>query len=296
MGPASSAADWSHLFDGTAKRGGDLNIPGSGVVPGSYSNHPSRLVHYTSLKSYSPNDLRTSAPPLPDAAAYPAASGTDSRGANVVLTAFNAFQRKMYSAAAPIISRASWGAARRIGRATAMTPTHVTVHHTEGPQTMTEAATRAAVRNIQWYHMHGRAREGKDTWDDIGYHFLIDGAGRVVEGRPANTVGAHARGANENNVGIALMGNFEKVRPTGAQLESLERLASFLAVKYHQDPTRSTFLEPHRHYDQTSCPGKNMMAVLGPVRQKVDGETDTLLAKLKTADPNQFVAVASAGL
>ena len=55
-----------------------------------------------------------------------------------------------------------------------MRPTHVTVHHTEGPQTMTASATAAAVKNIQSYHMANT--DGRHGWDDIGYHFLIDGA------------------------------------------------------------------------------------------------------------------------
>ena len=33
-------------------------------------------------------------------------------------------------------------------------------------------------------------------WADIGYHFVIDGSGRVFEGRHADVLGAHAGGAN----------------------------------------------------------------------------------------------------
>ncbi len=300
-GPASAddAADarGRRLFDGQILRGGGLSLPGGGdaVYAGNY--RPSaRRAAYTGLKPYAPNDLATSAPPppLPAASQYPSADQSAARGAGAVLAAFDAFQHKMFSTFAPIISRAGWRARARLGRAEEMTPTHVTVHHTEGPQTMTEAATMKAVRAIQYYHMRGRAAEGKDTWDDIGYHFLIDGAGRVVEGRPAETVGAHARGANENNIGVAVMGNFDKIRPTGAQVESLTRLVSFLAVKYRQDPARQGFLEGHQHYDPTSCPGRNMMAIMGSLRLKVDGETATLLAKLRGARPDQFIAVAAA--
>lgn len=213
------------------------------------------------------------------------------RGAGAVLAAFDRFQRRMFAAAAPIISRAGWGAAKRKGRAVAMEPTHVTIHHTDGAQTMTEAATMAQVRAIQSYHIHGRAKEGKDVWEDIGYHFLIDGAGRVIEGRPAETIGAHVAGANSNNIGIAMMGNFEKVKPTPAQLESLARLVSFLALKYRQDPSRQGFLEGHRHYNSTDCPGKNMMADLAALRARVDVETAELAARVKDAPKGEFVPV-----
>jgi N-acetylmuramoyl-L-alanine amidase len=174
-----------------------------------------------------------------------------------------------------------------------MHPTHVTVHHTEGPQTMSEAATIAAVRGVQYYHMVGRGLEGKDDWDDIGYHFLIDGSGRVAEGRPAETLGAHAGGANEDNIGISVMGNFNKQKPTAAQVESLTRLVSFLAIKYRQDPARNGFLEPHRHYDNTDCPGKNMMAILAALHEKIDARTTELQARLGGAGKDEFVAVAT---
>jgi hypothetical protein len=156
---------------------------------------------------------------------------------------------------------------------------------------MTEAATAAEVRNIQHYHMAGRAKEGKDVWEDIGYHFLIDGAGRVVEGRPAETLGAHVRGANENNIGIAMMGNFERIKPTADQVASLTRLVSFLALKYRQDPSRKGFLEGHRHYNSTDCPGKNMMAILDGIRARIDAETVELAARVKAAPKGQFVPV-----
>jgi hypothetical protein len=197
----------------------------------------------------------------------------------------------MLDAAAPILSRAGWSAAKRKGAPVAMTPTHVTVHHTDGRQSMTEAETAAEVRGIQQYHMYGRGREGKDVWEDIGYHFLIDGAGRVVEGRPAETLGAHAGGANANNIGIAMLGDYNKVKPTPEQIESLTRLVSFLALKYRQDPTRAGFLEGHQHYNNTDCPGKNMMAILASLRARVDAETIRLAALVKAAPQGQFVPV-----
>ena len=208
-----------------------------------------------------------------------------------MLAAFDTFQHRMFAEAAPILSRSGWHAAKRKGSAVAMHPTHVTVHHTEGPQTMTEAQTAAVVRNIQHYHMAGRAAEGKDTWDDIGYHFLIDGSGRVAEGRPAETLGAHAGGANQDNIGISVMGDFNRQKPTAAQIESLTRLVSFLAIKYGQNPARNGFLEPHRHYDKTDCPGKNMMAILDSLRRSVDARTLEIIARLSDADKNEFVPV-----
>ena len=43
-------------------------------------------------------------------------------------------------------------------------------------------------------------------WSDIGYHYLIDRDGTLVEGRPLERTGAHAKGHNTGSVGISLFG------------------------------------------------------------------------------------------
>jgi hypothetical protein len=113
----------------------------------------------------------------------------------------------------------------------------------------------------------------------------------VAEGRPADTLGAHAGGANQDNIGISMMGDFNRQKPTAAQEESLTRLVSFLAIKYGQNPARQGFLEPHRHYDQTDCPGKNMMAILASLRLRINHRTEELQARLGGAGKDEFVPV-----
>ena len=178
---------------------------------------------------------------------------------------------------APIMSRLGWRAAPRRGSNTPHSPRRVTVHHTQGKQAMTEAETAQAVKNIQHYHMVGRAREGKEAFDDIGYHFLVAGDGRVIEGRRAEYLGAHAGGANNDNIGVAMMGDFNKVRPTNAQIESLTRLVTFLSVKYKKDPNAKGFLEAHQHYTNTDCPGTHLMAMLDSLRRKIDKENEIMV-------------------
>jgi len=287
----SVAARAGRIFDNTGAAG-SLTPSGQTALPVvSASSVRTTPVRYTGSSRY-PVRLNAAAPPSPGAAplpagpaSYPADPAGGARGAGSVLAAFDAFQKRMYAAAAPILSRAGWGAAARRGSAVAMTPTRLTVHHTDGNQTMSEAATAAEVRSIQQFHMQGHG------WDDIGYHFLIDGQGRVVEGRPAETLGAHAQSANANNIGIAMMGNFDKIQPTGAQVESLKRLVAFLAIKYHQNPSTPGFVEPHMHYNNTDCPGKNVLALLGALRAQASGETTALLARLNGQSPGQFTPV-----
>ena len=288
----AAAGSGNRFFDGTALRNAGFTVPdqAGAVYAGSGGSRSPRLAYARSAPR-GPKDIPAAEPPLPGSASYPADAETSGRGAGKILAAFDGFQRELFEAAAPILSRAGWHAAKRKGSPVAMTPTHVTVHHTDGARTMTEAATAAEVRNIQQYHMAGRATEGKDVWEDIGYHFLIDGAGRVIEGRPAETLGAHAGGANENNIGVAMLGDYNKVKPTAEQIESLTRLVSFLALKYKVDPSRKGFLEGHQHYSNTDCPGKNMMAILENLRERIDAETIKLAERVKAAPKGQFVPV-----
>lgn len=273
------------LFDGAAERAGFPSSDASGTVYApAYSGAGATLVRYQG-KSRKISDLGRGLPPV-DAAAVSARLAAGGAGGSV-LSQFEAFVRSCYADSYGAIDRAGWRASRRRGAAVAMRPTHVTVHHTEGPQTMTADATAQAVKNIQSFHMANA--DGRHGWDDIGYHFLIDGAGRVVEGRPAETLGAHAGGANDQNIGISMMGDFNRQKPTDAQVESLTRLVSFLAMKYGQDPSRTGFLEPHKHYDQTDCPGHNMMAILDALRRRVDARTAELVARLHAAKPGEFV-------
>lgn len=295
--PSTGMAELDHLFDNQAIRdrvdqaGEDSAASSSDAVPVAPGPRAPRRLRLRRGPKPS-RDLDLPAPPSVD----PASARPGSRDAGGVLAAFSRFEQDMraaglFAAVYPVLSRAGWRALAPKTARTPMVPTHLTIHHTEGRQTMTAAQTAAEAREIQRYHMHGRAREGKDVWSDIGYHFLIAGDGEVVEGRPTETLGAHARGANAHNIGIAMMGDFQKIRPTPAQLDSLIRLAAFLAVKYRGDTSRESFLEPHRHYDRTDCPGENLVALLGYLRVHVRDRAGRIAA----AAPGRFIPLVVTG-
>jgi len=216
------------------------------------------------------------APPSPDgrlpAVALPKADPTaGARGGGPVLQAFDAFQRKTYETALPVLSRLAWGARAMRGAATPMHPSHVTVHHTDGHPRTNLSDSIEDVRGIQAFH------QGPERgWADIGYHFVIDGSGRVFEGRHADVLGAHAGGANEDNIGIALMGDYNRDQLSDGQKTSLRRLITFLALRYRADPKQKGFIQPHMHYSNTDCPGKNVVAFLDTLRSEVDGDARTL--------------------
>jgi len=139
-------------------------------------------------------------------------------------------------------------------------PSRITVHHSAEPLLSTRlAATRSEVRRLQGIHQDHK------NWADIGYHFLIDRAGRIVEGRSMEIQGAHAGNSslNAGNIGICLLGNFSPQpdrgpdyataqKPTAEQFQSLDTLLSSLRDEY-SIPASAVF--GHGELKQTECPG-----------------------------------------
>lgn len=150
-----------------------------------------------------------------------------------------------------VVTRSQWGARSR-NCGPSHSPNRLTIHHTVSPNddSMTMAAR---LRQIQAYHIDVR------KYCDIGYHFLIGQDGLIYQGRPERTVGAHALGANTNNVGISFVGDFSSREPSRAQLEAAARIMRALSTEYGITLNR-TNVKGHRQVGQTSteCPGQRL--------------------------------------
>jgi N-acetylmuramoyl-L-alanine amidase len=94
----------------------------------------------------------------------------------------------------------------------------IVIHHSAIPN--------AGPAEIQSLHMDGRG------FADVAYHFLIDSAGTIYEGREINIHGAHVEGFNTGSVGFVLLGNFNGEQPSEAQLASLRALVDYLRYTY----------------------------------------------------------------
>lgn len=99
-------------------------------------------------------------------------------------------------------------------------------------------------------------------WNDIGYHFVIgngslSGDGEIEEGRKLPFTGAHAKGGNEDSIGICLVGNFNNYLPTPAQIDSLGFLLVKLKGEYSISRDSVTL---HRLVkgSSTECPGSKL--------------------------------------
>jgi hypothetical protein len=128
----------------------------------------------------------------------------------------------------------------------------LTIHHSAMLLRSTaESEAAQQIRMIQSAHIKG------EHYGDIGYHYLIDPAGRIWQGRELRYQGAHARGDNNRgNIGICVLGNFMRnrdgQRPTEAVIESLETLVGHLSSKYGIGQEQ---IFSHGDLVNTQCPG-----------------------------------------
>lgn len=105
----------------------------------------------------------------------------------------------------------------------------------------------------------------QNGWDGIGYDFLIgngtdsgDGEIEVTFRWRKQVPGAHCGGtpgnwANEDGVGICLVGNFDQTTPTAQQMQSLAKLIRFLKKRYGISQVYGHGSTPGAHI--THCPG-----------------------------------------
>jgi len=161
------------------------------------------------------------------------------------------------------ISRSRWaGAGPNRGNINLMNGVNrITVHHEGMPEAVhftDYATTRARMEMIRQSHR----RRG---WADIGYHYVIDRAGRVWEGRPITYQGAHVRDNNEHNIGVMCMGNFDIQQPSNAQLQALAATVQHLRRYYR---VSEHAIKTHQEINPTACPGRNLQPRVASMRSQ----------------------------
>ncbi|GEM_PF-4795375 len=160
-----------------------------------------------------------------------------------------------------VISRRDWGARdpdRKCGQD--HIPKFITVHHTalpdnDGPD------PAARLRQMQAYHMDSNG------WCDIGYHFVVSKSGKIYQGMSSEKrSGIHVRNHNFENIGIALIGNFEEQTLENPQLGALVKILSWAADTY-KVPFRRPDIKGHREWSgaSTACPGTNTIEMLDEI-------------------------------
>ncbi|GAB4139236.1 MAG: hypothetical protein Tsb009_08040 [Planctomycetaceae bacterium] len=153
----------------------------------------------------------------------------------------------------------------------------IVIHHT--------ATSRGDVESIHQAHLKRKDKNGRH-WQGIGYHFVIGNGNGMGDGEIEPTFrwrlqlhGAHA-GNNEHNqrgIGIALIGNFEKNRPTRAQLRAVKQLVAVLKREYHI-PAKNVL--GHSRIRATACPGK-----LFPLAEVSQSHSDVFIGTHQQVKP-----------
>jgi N-acetylmuramoyl-L-alanine amidase/LGFP repeat len=184
-----------------------------------------------------------------------------------------------------LVTRRQWGADPRLrsrcdSPRRARTVEMVFVHHTAGSNRYSRRESPAIVRSVYAYHTQGQG------WCDIGYNFLVDRFGTVYVGRSGglNTPvrGAHSGDYNARTVGISLMGNFDKRRPSRAMKRGLTRLVAWKLSSYYRRPLsrarvsgrRFHKISGHRDAMSTACPGRHVYDWLPKLRRRVARRMD----------------------
>ena len=140
--------------------------------------------------------------------------------------------------------------------------THLVIHH--GGDSWTEKSPQS----IEAHHLEGGA------YADLGYHFIINQAGKIFEGRSLAFKGSHVKGANSGKIGICFSRDlnyqwWDRYGYSGRKFElTLEESSAFLLLaKQLKNELFSTieFLVGHnevsdpgtlRKFAGLSCPGQ----------------------------------------
>jgi len=126
-------------------------------------------------------------------------------------------------------------------------PKYLIVHHTGGTDLDPLADTsQHTFEIVDAYHK-------SLGWGKIGYHYFIDKAGNLTQGRKDGEEGAHTIGYNTQSLGICLAGNFDVTLPTQQQINTLTKLLND-KVKQYSIPVEK--IVPHRCFSSKTCYGK----------------------------------------
>lgn len=202
-----------------------------------------RLIRSTSTGSASPTTESAAT-----SSVAPAPLTTSTLGTSTIPVSTSAPGRTL-----EVIERVGWEAAEpgpgMIGHDISL----LTVHHTALKLTDNRLAPARLLA-------HQRFHQGDRGWPDLAYHFAIDQAGNIYEGRSLEYRGDTA--TNYDPTGhflVVLEGNFDEQAVPDRQQSSMVDLLAWAAVEYAADPSE---IRGHRDYAETSCPGNAVYSLI----------------------------------
>ena len=164
---------------------------------------------------------------------------------------------------------------------------YLTVHHTGVPASRAPLAQKMQKHQALMFDYsisseeHGRTTTKHIFLRDSPYHFFIDAAGHVAEGRELH----FAAFSNttyltpiKQHITIAVEGDFNREEPSDAQMRSLIELLADVAkrysikladINYHQNVVAKRVQADGSVQYGTDCPGKNLIARFAEIRSEL---------------------------
>ncbi len=230
----------------------------------------------------------SSVPPISTGAPTTTAATTSPAGApSVTTTAASPPQTTtttVEAATVTVIGRDGWAARPIDGELTAHTLERITVHHTAVPLDR-NADAPAHIRGHQDYH------QVELGWPDLAYHFMVDAAGNIYEGRPYDTVGDTATSYDPTgHLLVCCEGDFNTQPLPDAQRSGLVAIMAWGVAELGLDPATIT---GHRDHAATSCPGDPVAALIadGTLAQRVERRARNRPATLDLVTGDAAVAM-----
>jgi N-acetylmuramoyl-L-alanine amidase len=84
---------------------------------------------------------------------------------------------------------------------------------------------------------------------DVDYHYLIDKSGVIYQARPLAYQGAHVRGNNPGNIGIAFLGDFSESEMSVQQMRAGVKIVRRLTSHYNLGSNGEDFIKTHGEFD-----------------------------------------------
>ena len=121
----------------------------------------------------------------------------------------------------------------------------IAVHHS--------ASERQTAEDYARYHVQSNG------WPGIGYHFVIELDGTIVQANRLTTISYNVADGNTPTIGICLSGHMGAREPSDAQLKSLGKLIGHLRRKLGRQLPVYGHRDLQKH-KPTSCPGDRLYA------------------------------------